>query len=251
MLGMGVRRSGNAQRLSNATSILALRSSLFDSMLKRLVATMWDSQVLAKPPEDVGVADGNSEDGGEIATRSTQTQGEEEAMRFFTPDLIAQFGSDDDRIALAAHTELERRSEEYSRSLGEVELELPQRFRELLNRYYLHDARVIDHSCLGNGDSVPPAQPQCAGLGRRPMTSEGAESRLISFWMVLELDTPPRDVLVLQYRSVMIEEAGVHQSLREDECLCLKRRLSRTLNLLNPHPIFSADRPVFPGFLTI
>jgi hypothetical protein len=31
----------------------------------------------------------------------------------------------------------------------------------------------------------------------------------------------------------------------------IQRRFSRTLNLLNPHPNFSADRPVFPGFLTI
>jgi hypothetical protein len=28
----------------------------------------------------------------------------------------------------------------------------------------------------------------------------------------------------------------------------LKRRFSRTLNLLISHPIFSADQPVFPGF---
>jgi hypothetical protein len=28
------------------------------------------------------------------------------------------------------------------------------------------------------------------------------------------------------------------------------RRFSRTLNLPNPHPVFSADRPVFSGFFS-
>jgi hypothetical protein len=84
--------------------------------------------------------------------RNRQTQGEEEAMKFFTADLLERFGSDHDHIALAAQSELEQRAEEYSRSLGEVELELPQRFRELLDRYYLHDAQVMEHSRLGNVD---------------------------------------------------------------------------------------------------
>ena len=126
-------------------------------------------------------------------------------MKFFTPDLIERFGSDDHEIALTAETELEQRSEEYSRILGEIELELPQRFREMLDRHYLHDARVIDHSCLGNGDSgsLGGLEPGVRGTGWRPI--EGAEGRLLSFWMVLELDTPPREVLALQYRSVLIE----------------------------------------------
>ena len=31
----------------------------------------------------------------------------------------------------------------------------------------------------------------------------------------------------------------------------LQRRFSRTLNLPNPHPIFAAERPVFPGFFGV
>ena len=38
-----------------------------------------------------------------------------------------------------------------------------------------------------------------------------------SFWIVLQLDTPPREVLFLQYRSVEIEEAQLHQTLREED----------------------------------
>ncbi len=44
------------------------------------------------------------------------------------------------------------------------------------------------------------------------------ESWSLSFWIALELDTPPREVLVLQYRSAVIEEAKLHQSLQEEGC---------------------------------
>ena len=143
---------------------------------------------------------------------------EEEAMKFFTPDLIDRFGSEDDGIAFAAQQEFERRSEEYLRQLHEIEAKLPERFRELLEQFYLHDPRVISHSSLGIpepgwlGDTklveFPPAW--------KPSGQE--ESRSLSFWIALQLDTPPREVLALQYRSVLIEEADLHQSLREDEC---------------------------------
>ncbi len=53
--------------------------------------------------------------------RNRSPQGEEEAMKFFTPDLINRFGSEDDRIAVAAHQEFEERSEEYLRHLHEIE----------------------------------------------------------------------------------------------------------------------------------
>ena len=139
-------------------------------------------------------------------------------MRFFTPDLIERFSSDDDHIALAAQTELEQRSEEYARNLGEAAFELPQRFTELLDRYYLHDARVIDRSFLGNGDSgsLSGSEPGTSITGWK--SSGRVERRLLSFWMVLELDTPPREVLVLQYRSALVEGIETHESLREDEC---------------------------------
>jgi hypothetical protein len=139
-------------------------------------------------------------------------------MRFFTPNLIERFGSDDDRIALAAQTELEQSSEAYSRRLSEVASELPQRFQELLDRYYLHDARVIDHSSLGNGDcgSLRGSELGTSITGWK--ASERVDGCLLSFWIVLELDTPPRELLALQYRSVLIEGVDIHQTLREDEC---------------------------------
>jgi hypothetical protein len=138
-------------------------------------------------------------------------------MKFFTPDLIERFGSDDDRIALDAQTELEQRAENYSRNLGEFEFELPQRFRELLDRYYLHDARVINHSCLGNGDTLMLGDAELRVRRTDRNQVESARDRLLSFSIILVLDTPPKEVLVLQYRSVLIDGADIHQSLREDE----------------------------------
>jgi hypothetical protein len=150
--------------------------------------------------------------------RNRQTQGEEEAMKFFTADLLERFGSDHDHIALAAQSQLEQRAEEYSRNLGEVELELPQRFRELLDRYYLHDAQVMEHSRLGNVENLSIADPELGACSTRWKPVEQIDGRLLSFWIVLALDTPPRDVVVLQYRSVLIDGADTHQSLREDGC---------------------------------
>ena len=75
-------------------------------------------------------------------------------MKFFTPNLINRFGSEDDRIAVAAHQEFEERSEGYSRQLHEIEDRLPQRFGELLNQFYMHDSRVISHSSFGISDQV-------------------------------------------------------------------------------------------------
>ena len=53
-------------------------------------------------------------------------------MKFFTPDLLDRFGSEDDDVAFEANRELEARSEGYLRHLHEIAEKLPQRMRELL-----------------------------------------------------------------------------------------------------------------------
>jgi hypothetical protein len=139
-------------------------------------------------------------------------------MKFFTPDLINRFGSEDDRVALAAQQELEERSDEYLRHLREIEDKLPQRFRELLDRFYLHDSRVIAHSSLGISEPGWPGETKLAELvpGWKPTAQD--ESRSHSFWIALQLDTPPREILVLKYRCAVIEETQLHQLLRDGEC---------------------------------
>ncbi len=131
-------------------------------------------------------------------------------MKFFTPDLLERFGSEDEQVALAAQEELEQRSEEYARHLRAIEAELPPRFRELQQQFYLHDARAVS-PLVPWPASVPwPIQAELlwpAGPGPWP-----------SFWLALQLDAPPRDFLVLHYRFVRAQEAQRRQPLRGDAC---------------------------------
>ncbi len=78
-------------------------------------------------------------------------------MKFFTPDLLARFASEDERVALPAHDELERRSLDYHEHLKGIARKLPARFLEVQERFYLHDARVIL-------PIIPPFQPACLAL---------------------------------------------------------------------------------------
>jgi hypothetical protein len=133
-------------------------------------------------------------------------------MNYFTPDLLARFGSEDDQLAEAAHDEVELRTEEYVRAVQEIKPKLPSRFRDLLDQFYLHDARVLPRSSLMEADlerleqSLRTGMPPLGDLNRH----------LLSFWIPLQLDTPPREILVLQYRSVVIENAEIHDSLFEE-----------------------------------
>src|SRR5207244_3245378 len=43
------------------------------------------------------------------------------------------------------------------------------------------------------------------------------ERRIPLYWIPLHLDPPPREILVLQYRSVLLEDVRIHDSLF-DEC---------------------------------
>jgi hypothetical protein len=141
-------------------------------------------------------------------------------MTFFTPDLLERFGSASDGTAFAAGEELERRSEDYLRKLREIELKLPQRLRELLDQFYLHDAQILTYSSSGVPDVGWAEYGKLAELGRERKPHAGEEARLLSFWIPLQLDAPPGEVLILQYRSVLIEEVLLHESLREDDLPC-------------------------------
>ena len=136
-------------------------------------------------------------------------------MKFFTPDLLKRFSSQDEDVALAAHAELEQRSEAYSRHLGEIEAKLPQRFRDLLDQFYLHDARIISHPPLMMTDLECLEHALRVELPLRRRTF-GEEGHTRSYWVPLQLDTPPREILILQYRSVQLEDAELHESLFEE-----------------------------------
>jgi hypothetical protein len=138
-------------------------------------------------------------------------------MKFYTPDLLDQFGSEDDDVALVAQEELEQRAEAYVTYLGEIEGRLPQRFRDLIDHYYLHDARVISQPSLMGTDLDWLEQDLRLGRPLRWRVSGEQEARIPSYWIPLQLDPPPREVLVLQYRSVQIEDAKIHECL-DDGC---------------------------------
>jgi hypothetical protein len=137
-------------------------------------------------------------------------------MRYFTPDLLERFGSEDYQIASAAEDELERRADEHRKTLNEFEAKLPQRFRDLLNQFYLHDARLISHPPLMITDVEWLERALRAGLPPGWRLFEEGERRLPSYWIPLELDTPPGEIVILQYRSVCLEAAIIHESLFED-----------------------------------
>jgi hypothetical protein len=138
-------------------------------------------------------------------------------MRFLTPDLLDRFGSEDNHIANAAEDEWEIRAEEYARKLCDIEAKLPQRFRELLDQFYLHDARVILQPSLMLTDLERLEQALRTGIPLEGRGIEGEGRYTPSFLIPLQLDPPPKEVLVLQYRSVQIEDAELHSSLL-DEC---------------------------------
>src|SRR5262249_19065638 len=54
------------------------------------------------------------------------------------------------------------------------------------------------------------------GLQPEPGSPEGRRQRMLSFWIPLQLDTPPRETLVFQYRFVRVEKAELHEALYEE-----------------------------------
>jgi len=91
-------------------------------------------------------------------------------MKYFTPDLLARYGSADDRIADAADVEWEIATEAYQKHFRSIERELPKKFRSLLRRYQFHDATV---SFVGMNDQV--------------------------LHLTVQLDAPPRETIFLRY----------------------------------------------------
>jgi hypothetical protein len=90
-------------------------------------------------------------------------------MRYFTPELLALLGADDNAVVRAAEAEWERRLAAYEEDLRRIEPELPEHVRAF-NDLLLHDARV--YSLARQGDQ---------------------------FIMVLHKDIPPRHLVILTY----------------------------------------------------
>jgi hypothetical protein len=139
-------------------------------------------------------------------------------MKFFTADLLERFGSEDEDIALTAHEELEKRSEQYGRRLHEIWNQLPGRLQELQDQFYLHDARVIAVFDPMLPAILPTERCLTARTAIRELAHCARRGSLIPVRVGVQLDTPPRDALILQYGSALVEQIIEHSALKEEQC---------------------------------
>jgi hypothetical protein len=102
--------------------------------------------------------------------RDAQAQSPEEAMNYFTPELIAQGQTTDHDVLDRHEEEWDQVCERYEAYLAKVRPHMPPGLRHILDSYYLHDAVVLG---MGQQDRV--------------------------FLLVVQLDTPPRSLLTFQY----------------------------------------------------
>jgi hypothetical protein len=92
-------------------------------------------------------------------------------MKYFTPELYIRLQDDTEEGMDAADASWEQARARYQRRLRQIHPRLPKGLHELLENHYLHDAEVLS-------------------MGRRGHT----------FVIGLRLDTPPRELLILNYR---------------------------------------------------
>lgn len=64
-------------------------------------------------------------------------------MKYFTPDLLDRYGSQDDDIADQAENEWELATKEYLAYFEEIKDKFPKDFKRLQTHFYLHDARIL------------------------------------------------------------------------------------------------------------
>ena len=109
-------------------------------------------------------------------------------MKYFTPDLIERFGSLDDDVADAAAVEWEEAVTRHEKNLHSIRADLSASLCHLWDNFYLHDAQVLS---MGH--------------------------QLQTFVIVLRLDTPPHDLLVLNYH--LSEEPAINTAaLPPEQC---------------------------------
>jgi hypothetical protein len=108
-------------------------------------------------------------------------------MKYFTPELIAAYGSDDPIVAKEAGNRWEAVCESYNAALAALKSALPSSVHRLANAYILHDAVI-------------------RSMGRR----EGA------FVIVLQLDAPPQSLLTFTYD--LASEPILHHEVLPEEC---------------------------------
>jgi hypothetical protein len=107
-------------------------------------------------------------------------------MKYFTPELIVAYGSDDSVIWKDAEARWQTLGEQYRAYLASIKAELPPGLRRIEDNHFLHDAVI-------------------RAMGRRDGT----------FVIVLQLDTPPRSLLTLAY--ALAEEPNIQKEVLPPE----------------------------------
>jgi hypothetical protein len=109
-------------------------------------------------------------------------------MNYLTPELVARSRSEDETIAEAAGADWERACEEYNQRVDALRPKLPKGVRTLLDRLYLHDARVL-----------------ALAVEEAPV-----------FSIFLQLDNPPKKLVELKYSLAAPPKLLRHTSLAGD-----------------------------------
>lgn len=107
-------------------------------------------------------------------------------MKYFTPELIVAYGSDDPATWKLAEARWNAALEQYSAVLTSLKPAFPPGLRRIEESYYLHDAVI-------------------RGMGRR----DG------SFVIMLQLDTPPQPLLTFTYD--LVEEPIIRHDVLPPE----------------------------------
>jgi hypothetical protein len=103
-------------------------------------------------------------------------------MKYFTPELIAAYGSDDPVTWKQAESGWDAVCEQYNTYLASLKPAFPPGLRHIEDNYSLHDSVI-------------------RGMGRREKT----------FVIVLQLDTPPQPLLTFTYD--MVEEPIIQREV--------------------------------------
>lgn len=124
-------------------------------------------------------------------------------MKFFTQDLLERFASEDDDIALSAQDELEERSEQYRTHWKKIKNKLPARFCEMQESYYFHDAKILSPSSpsISLGNTINPFLFLEGSAAKSGISFPGASGSR-SLLLALQMNAPPREVLLLCYQGV-------------------------------------------------
>jgi len=123
-------------------------------------------------------------------------------MKYFTPDLLLQFQSEDPKVSDNAADAWERAQKNYSIYLRRISTRLPKGFQLLRENYYLHDATVYG---MGRG------RPHHESM--QPIVSKHLSKS--DFSVILRPENDRKKGLLLIYKGVVEVDLVDHPALAQ------------------------------------